>query len=89
MKKIVSRREFFKKTLSKTLPIISLTVMAGLPMKLYAENITECRGCASKCTGDCASSCRGTCYGHCDTTCKGSCISSCRGYCTGGSAQCN
>ena len=85
-----TRRQFFKKALSKALPIIGLFALTSvLPLNLSARKKEQyCKGCwsscASNCSGTCDSGCKGcgsSCSNTCSSTCKGSCEVTCKGSC--------
>lgn len=84
-----SRREFFKKTVKKTLPVIGAIVLTSSPILAHAEQrgVPDCycngncrQTCENKCIG-----CEGSCEGGCDTTCRGYCDTGCYQSCEGGS----
>lgn len=88
MKKL-SRRDFFRKSASKMLPVMAIAAFSTMGIeRLQAKVISDCRGCSGNCSGDCSGYCTGSCYGGCDGGCRAGC-SSCKGYCTGSNAQCN
>lgn len=78
-KETQNRRQFFKNSFQKTLPIISLLVMASIPSIVHG-NVTDCTD--GSCEGSCSGSCRGTCNGSCIGSCEG-CSGTCRGDCAG------
>lgn len=77
--KTLNRREFFKKTFKKTLPILSLLAIASIPTMTFGK-ITACTD--GSCEGSCSGSCYGTCSGSCNNTCEG-CSGTCKGDCAG------
>lgn len=93
-KDIISRRDFFKKSTSKILPVVAAIT---LPSVLTSCEIDEepfdipssgCKnGCSGKCSaycgGTCQTNCSGSCKNGCTGNCKGACGSSCRYVCTG------
>lgn len=97
-KKIQTRREFFKKTAKKTLPIVAAIALSGMPgiVKATEKAPTGCnsydcqngcrfactRVCNSSCKGSCQNDCYSSCYRGCNNTCENRCDNSCQGYCT-------
>ena len=88
-KDIISRRDFFKKSTSKILPVVAAIT---LPSVLTSCEIDEepfdipssgCDTCKGTCGGQCSTGCSGTCEYGCTGNCKGACGSSCRYVCTG------
>ena len=86
-KEILSRRDFFKRGISKT---ISFLVCASIPSVLTScspEDDEPFVGDSS--CNECSNSCKGSCYTTCSTTCEGSsqssscseCSNSCSGDC--------
>ena len=84
----INRRKFFKKAISKCLPIIGAIVATALPIK--ADTIpTGCKDCASMCHNHCKYHCKYMCHNHCKAACKyvcrdacaASCINTCQGLC--------
>ncbi|MBQ7711252.1 MAG: Cys-Xaa-Xaa-Xaa repeat radical SAM target protein [Bacteroidales bacterium] len=79
-----SRREFFKESAKKALPIIGAIALANSP--IFAQPVTGIpmgcmdNTCSGGCKGTCDSTCKGGCTG-CDGTCKGGCDGSCKGNC--------
>ena len=68
-----SRRDFFKKTVSKVLPILGAVVLGQTIM-------TSCDPIGGGSTSD---SCTGSsCKGSCDGSCSGGCDDSCIDYCS-------
>ena len=72
-KKIQKRREFFKITAQKALPIIGLLSIAKIP--LFGQILNDG---ALDCNGSCYQTCAGTARGMCDT-CSHQCIGGCEG----------
>lgn len=97
---IQSRRQFFKKAVKGTLPILGALALLNVPFGLMAQEQTKKGGCNSSCSAncsyqcvvtcrtmcayDCGGSCRGSCKISCMYTCKGPCGSSCGGTCMAG-----
>lgn len=79
--KEMNRRGFFKHAAEKTLPIMTMALLASL-------NINPVHA-ANDCSENCVGSCRGDCYGDCRGYCKGECQGSCKGSCQGSSAVCS
>jgi CXXX repeat radical SAM target protein len=77
---ILSRREFFKNTAKKALPILAGIALVSAPSLITTEaKASDCRG--SSCTGACKNTCTGGCDGGCGTTCSGKCLGKCDGVC--------
>lgn len=74
-----NRRDFFKTSFQKTLPIISLLAIVNIPSVVHG-NVTACTD--GSCEGSCSGSCRGTCSGSCTGSCDG-CSGTCKGDCAG------
>lgn len=85
-KNIQSRREFFKNSLKKTLPIIAGVTLMTQPLQLIAHDApTACEGsCSGSCQGDCIGSCKGDCSGSCGKNCGNNCAGTCDTTCTRG-----
>lgn len=76
----INRRRFFKKAISKCLPILGTLVAVALPIK--ADTIPNgCKDCASTCYNSCMSSCHFRCKGSCYIYCEGGCMDLCVGSC--------
>lgn len=93
-KDILSRREFFKSSAKKVIPIFGVVALGGLPFLSSCEKdpITNPSSC-SDCSAICASSCQDSCTGNltsscseCATTCSSSCSTSCTSTCGGSSS---
>lgn len=82
-KDILSRREFFKNSLKKSLPFLAGVAMLALPTPMFAQRIVmNCDGdCTSSCKGTCEGSCRNKCTKVCGGTCKNTCDGLCQGTC--------
>lgn len=79
--KLQSRRDFFKKMIKKTLPIIGLLAIPTI--QVFSNNIQDnqyCKGCWGACQSNCTGSCEGSCSG-CGSSCSTTCSSTCRGAC--------
>lgn len=88
-KELQSRREFFKKAVEGTLPILGAIVLANAPVIANAAEKTpmgcnnSCyRGCASHCSGRCQTTCNVSCKNHCRDNCGATCKYTCSGKCT-------
>lgn len=88
-KEILSRRDFFKRGISKTIPFL---VCASIPSILTScsPEDDEPFGGDSFCN-ECSNSCEGSCYTTCSTTCEGnsqsSSCSGCSNSCSGDCAE--
>lgn len=88
-KDILSRREFFKNSFKKVIPILAATTLLSNPLFLSAHHRSNaCEGscsgtCAGTCEGLCGKGCTEACMDSCEGTCKGSCYRSCTGTCEG------
>ena len=86
MEKLESRRKFFKKCLTRILPVMALLVVPQLVIK--AEPTKPTIGCNGSCMGSCKGNCKGSCKGGC-RGCQGGCQQTCKamcGYVCGGCA---
>jgi len=93
----ISRREFFKKSAQKLLPILGVVALGGSNilsscMKVEDEvsgtpdvggggSNTGCSG--GNCTGTCYAWCKTACVDTCGNNCTALCRSGCGGNCTG------
>lgn len=78
----INRRKFFKKAISKCLPILGAIVATTLPIN--ADTIPNgCKDCASMCHNHCKATCRYMCGDACTGDCARSCIETCKGLCAG------
>ena len=82
-KEKLSRRNFFKQTIQRTLPIIGAIAFTNIPIITKAVSI-DCNGgcyntCNNGCLGTCKTSCLDTCKNGCRTTCNYSCSKTCKG----------
>lgn len=80
-KNILSRREFFRDSFKKVIPILAATALLSKPLLLSASN--EYSACNGSCTGTCAGTCEGLCAKGCTAACRGNCEGSCEGTCKG------
>ena len=86
MKENISRREFFKKAVKVTLPILGAAILPKIDLLANnsvskAETPQTCYG--SSCIGLCTTTCHSGCKGGCGETCTGSCKDQCGGNCSG------
>lgn len=97
-KELISRRNFFRKSVHKILPILTLLTLQSplfsMAQKVYSE--TSCKyscktGCSNECntqcTKTCAATCKNICGGNCEGTCRNTgkcdyCSDSCKNNCT-------
>ena len=88
-----SRREFFKVSTKKVLPILGAITLINLPIVAKAAQ-KEPMGCKTSYydVGDCSHcsacycTCEGSCSGKC-TSCSGNCYGDCEGNCKGDCQQ--
>lgn len=93
---IQSRRDFFKKAVKTTLPILGVFISTNIPIIVKGNTMSSmgcdstctlactvtCFGCEGKCTG-CTGSCTGVCKG-CGNACRETCTIGCQYECQGG-----
>ncbi len=83
-----SRREFFKKVVKKTLPILGTFLLLSVPDVVKASDNKAyqclCTSCVGTCEGRCITSCFGGCHVTCLDTCKHNCKERCYTGCKGG-----
>ena len=80
---IFSRRDFFKKSAKKILPIFGGVILSALPLqKIDAKKVL---GCDNNCHAACQNSCEGECVTSCFYLCMGGC-KGCRNACNVGCA---
>lgn len=84
---LLNRREFFKKTAKRTLPILGIValtpLLTGCP---DPDEPLTCYDCSNSCEDSCYTTCSTTCEGTskssscsgCSNSCSGSCASSCQ-----------
>lgn len=89
---IQSRREFFKVSAKKLLPIVGVIALSSMPFTSKATSLdsTSCDGscvgyCYGACGTACSTSCVRSCKDYCDGSCKGTCLRTCAGGCSGNS----
>ena len=88
-KEFLSRREFFRRAISKSLPILGVLVAPSIiscnPDEPLPENVscTDCSGsCKGSSSGGGCSDCHGSCLNTCSKECSDACSKDCAGYCT-------
>lgn len=102
-KELQSRRKFFKKIVTHSLPILGCIFASSLPFTIDSKEQTyctdqtckySCTGCTSSCKVGCGYGCMSGCYGcrescegQCITSCYNGCLQSCYGTCKGGCAK--
>lgn len=88
----ISRREFFKKTARKVLPMVGLVIASSIPFSSSAFDTSpqycngNCTGLCTSCTGGCKGACKG-CQGSCENGCQTTCGNGCGRGCQGGCQQ--
>lgn len=81
-----NRRDFFKKSFKRALPMIGVLITPTLPLFASESNSGDyCTG--SSCTGLCLGSCTGNCKGECKGGCKGDCTGACSVQCASACGQ--
>lgn len=87
-----SRREFFKESSKKVLPILAIaafgsSLLTACEKEPYSSgnnnsgnNSGGCKGCSGSCSGSCSGGCDGGCSGGCDDNCTHACFNSCDHY---------
>lgn len=68
-KEVQSRREFFKMTAKKVLPIIGGALLVG-SSSLFTS-CEDCDGCGISCSAECSSGCSSTCKSTCSSSSVG------------------
>ncbi len=96
---VQSRREFFKKAIKSTLPILAIMALPSILTSCEPDDddgggsgsggssSSGCKNCGATCSVNCASGCRAKAI-YSPSTCKGSCRTacySCRSLCYGSS----
>ena len=81
-----SRREFFKETSKKVLPLIALVTVGSTFLSACEKESTAStnRGRSSGCNDGCSRSCSGSCDDSCSGSCETSCARGCSYNCKGG-----
>lgn len=83
---IVSRRQFFKKTIKATLPIMGIIALGNIGFLSACSKDEEddgINGCSGECTNSCKYTCTDSCAGYCGR-CDNMCHSGCKGSCIAG-----
>lgn len=87
-----TRRDFFRITFEKTLPLLGANAITSLSMPAFARQnvLSGCEGCNNSCKGKCEggcaeNGCKGGCRGSCSGTCAGTCKEMCAVGCTASS----
>lgn len=90
---IISRRNFFKRSVSMVLPALAMVTIPSILTSCeieedFPETPSGCSGCSGKCSGVCGAACQSNCSGSCKNGCTGTCErycggSSCRSLCKG------
>ena len=78
-----SRRDFFKCSAKKVLPVVGVIAVSQLPILSHAHEANAEMGCYNGCSGSCYGDCRGSCSTNCDRSCTGSCKGGCQQSCDG------
>ena len=73
MKNNLSRRQFFKKAVKATLPILGATALFNVSLGLMAQEQTQQGGCNTSCSANCSYQCVNTCRTMCGNNCGGTC----------------
>lgn len=90
-KELLSRRDFFRKAATSTLPFIAAMTIPSIFTSCSSEPIPSksgCDGCSSSCEGSCDKSCSGSCEESCAGSSSNSgsscsdCSSSCKNTCS-------
>ena len=77
MDKLYSRRDFFRKSANRVLPVLLLASIPAIDVVAKAAP----QDCEGSCKGDCRGTCRGTCRGLCAVGCGGACSGTCKYTC--------
>ena len=99
-KGLLSRRDFFRKAATSTLPFIAAMTIPSIFTSCSSEPVPSksgCDGCSSTCEGSCDKSCSGSCEescagsssssscSDCSSSCKNTCSTTCSDSCKGSS----
>lgn len=92
MNDLKTRREFFKETAKRALPIIGAIALFSNPViaKAVETDVLDCNNCTNTCRGGCNNGCYKSCKSNCALNCEGSSHSvgygcdGCKGHCMGG-----
>lgn len=76
-----SRRQFFKKSMQMSLPILAGLALPRLLTSCDEPILGGCKDCEKGCSGSCDSSCKA----RCSDNCSGYCGTSCMMHCSQGS----
>lgn len=84
---IQNRREFFKESAKKALPIFAIALLGSSLLscskdKDSASSSGSSSGCGNSCSGSCKSSCSGGCDGGCAGDCDDNCTADCWNGCS-------
>ena len=86
-----TRRDFFKNTFEKALPLLGVIAFASLSKPSFARQnvLIGCDGCNNSCKGTCTGKCEGGCAengckGNCSGTCANTCAHTCKEMCAVG-----
>lgn len=71
-----SRREFFKKAATRSLPILAFAVLGTSLLTSCDKDDDDYNNKPSGCNG-CSGSCDGSCAGSCDESCSAACAFNC------------
>lgn len=94
-KSLQSRRDFFRNTSKKLLPILGIIALSILPQKAKSAPQFGCGwsclySCAGQCINSCYMSCMSQCAMMCGNSCRGGCNDLCATNCQGGcNTQCH
>lgn len=75
-----SRREFFKKTAQKALPILGIALFGTSILTSCEKDEPDDGGGSSGCGNSCSGSCDDSCSGNCESDCAWGCSYDCRGH---------
>lgn len=76
-----SRRQFFKKTAEKALPILGIALFgSALLTSCEKDEPSSGGGSSSGCGNSCSGSCDDSCSGNCESDCAWGCSYDCRGH---------
>lgn len=85
MKRLQSRREFFKEASEKALPILGLALLTSTPLFnscTKGPEPSECNGCSNNCEGNSTSTTCSACSNNCENSSTSSGCSSCSDNCS-------
>lgn len=78
-----TRREFFKRTTKRLLPILGLAILSQTPITVLSNDSLFEMGCKTGCQGGCRTLCEEGCSHSCNGGCKESCSRTCADDCGG------